>query len=184
MAFIALAPLLLMTLLPIPSLSNLHAKLPSLHQPLSSLTFLTLVLTGGLGLALSQQTRPIILIYTAISLFVAVFTASIQFCIRRRGSAHARATQGQRFGTHDNDSQVMLKTMEERRTDSAASLGQPPGYSTTYGVPYSNNPSREFGDHGQAPRPGQHGVYGGGAMPGPQYLLNMHPGIPVQPGRM
>lgn len=27
-------------------------------------------------------------------------------------------------------------------------------------------------------------VYGGGAMPGPQYLLNMHPGVPVQVGRM
>jgi hypothetical protein len=27
--------------------------------------------------------------------------------------------------------------------------------------------------------PSANAVYGGGAMPGPQYLLNMHPGVPV-----
>lgn len=38
--------------------------------------------------------------------------------------------------------------------------------------------SVEFGADGQRQQQ-QRGVYGGGAMPGPQYLLNMHPGVPV-----
>jgi hypothetical protein len=49
--------------------------------------------------------------------------------------------------------------------------------------------SGEFGADGQI-QPQQHQRnqsrthYGGGSMPGPQYLLNMHPGVPVQVSRM
>jgi hypothetical protein len=53
--------------------------------------------------------------------------------------------------------------------------------------PHSRSSSAASGDSATPlyPQP-QHarnasanGVYGGGAMPGPQYLLNMHPGVPV-----
>jgi hypothetical protein len=36
------------------------------------------------------------------------------------------------------------------------------------------------GAHGRSPS--KEGVFGGGTMPGPQYLLNMHPGVPVYHG--
>lgn len=63
---------------------------------------------------------------------------------------------------------VMLRKRESQNS-SKSSLRQGSGYSAE---------SREFGADGQA-RTGQRGIYGGGAMPGPQYLLNMHPGVPV-----
>ncbi|KAF2014590.1 iron reductase domain protein [Aaosphaeria arxii CBS 175.79] len=39
-------------------------------------------------------------------------------------------------------------------------------------------PGTAVGMHGRSGSAGS-GVYGGGSMPGPQYLLNMHPGVPV-----
>jgi hypothetical protein len=51
---------------------------------------------------------------------------------------------------------VMLK---ESRSASQASVGQ-------------RAESREFGADGQR-------RVGGGTMPGPQYLMNMHPGVPI-----
>lgn len=74
----------------------------------------------------------------------------------------------------------MQHMLGKERAASAASLGAPPAYEMVGG--YSGS-SREFGADGQRGAVGR-GVYGGGAMPGPQYLLNMHPGVPVQVGRM
>jgi len=59
---------------------------------------------------------------------------------------------------------VMMGKMNESRSSSKASLR-----------PDGPTESREFGADGQQ----QRGLYGGGTMPGPQYLLNMHPGVPV-----
>jgi hypothetical protein len=56
---------------------------------------------------------------------------------------------------------VMLK---ETRSQSQTSMRQ------------ASAESREFGADGQER---QKGMYGGGTMPGPQYLLNMHPGVPI-----
>jgi hypothetical protein len=98
---------------------------------------------------------------------VFVFDTIFQSCIRKRGSAYARANNKRRLGEED-DQEVMLRKMTESRTSSNASLRQGTGYVTE---------SREFGADGQEQR--QKGIYGGGAMPGPQYLLNMHPGVPV-----
>jgi hypothetical protein len=151
-AFIALAPILLLGILPIPRISTLHTLIPRLHTPLVSTTFLILVLTGGLGLHLSSQPRPIILGYAAVSLMVCIFTTVLQSCIRRRGSAHARAKRNM----VQEDEMVMLK---EARSASQASVGR-------------GAESREFGADGQR-------RVGGGTMPGPQYLLNMHPGVPI-----
>jgi hypothetical protein len=74
---------------------------------------------------------------------------------------------------------VMLGKMEEV-----------PGYGNMpYGYGASQSGSGEFGADGQT-QPQQHQRtqsrthYGGGTMPGPQYLLNMHPGVPVQVSRM
>lgn len=88
-------------------------------------------------------------------------------CIRRRGSAYARANKRK-----DDERVEMLKL------DSQQSLGQ--GYMAQQqqqGMGQQDG-SGEFGADGQryaVPR----GHVGGGAMPGPQYLLNMHPGVPV-----
>ncbi|KAH7410093.1 hypothetical protein DE146DRAFT_336891 [Phaeosphaeria sp. MPI-PUGE-AT-0046c] len=166
-AFLALAPILLISLLPIPNISRLHAKIPRLHAPLVSTSFLLLVLTGGLGLHLSSQARPIILGYTAGALMVFIFNMIIHSWVRRRGSAYARANNRKRLGEED-DQMVMLRKRESQNS-SKSSLKQGSGYSAE---------SREFGADGQE-RGGQRGIYGGGAMPGPQYLLNMHPGVPV-----
>ncbi|KAF2822888.1 CBD9-like protein [Ophiobolus disseminans] len=164
-AFIALAPIVLMSLLPIPSISKLHTLIPRLHTPMVSTSFLLLVLTGGLGLHLSSQARPVILGYTAVSLMVFIFITVLTSCIRRRGSAYARANNRKRVGEED-DNMVMLKKMDESRSSSKASFTQGSG-----------TQSREFGADGQDRN--QRGLYGGGTMPGPQYLLNMHPGVPV-----
>jgi hypothetical protein len=98
---------------------------------------------------------------------VFVFNTIFQSCIRRRGSAYARANNRKRLG-EDDDQMVMLKQSDESGSSSNASLRQGSGFSAE---------SREFGADGQAR--GQKGFYGGGTMPGPQYLLNMHPGVPV-----
>ncbi|KAF2030921.1 CBD9-like protein [Setomelanomma holmii] len=164
-AFIAIFPILLISLLPIPNISRLHTFIPGLHTPLVSTSFVLLVLTGGLGLHLSSQARSIILVYTTVALLVFVFLTTLQACIRRRGSAYARANKRARLGEED-DHVMMMGKMDESRSSSKASLRQGSGYASE---------SREFGADGQA----QRGGYGGGAMPGPQYLLNMHPGVPV-----
>ncbi|KAH6456216.1 hypothetical protein HBI57_128020 [Parastagonospora nodorum] len=158
-AFLALVPILLISLLPIPNIARLHTYIPRLHTPLVSTTYITLVLTGGLGLHLSSQARPVILGFTAVALLVFVFNTIVQSCIGRRGSAHARANNRRRLG-EDDDQVEMLRS----RSSSNASFRK------------GSDGSVEFGAHGQRP---VRGVYGGGAMPGPQYLLNMHPGVPV-----
>jgi hypothetical protein len=38
---------------------------------------------------------------------------------------------------------------------------------------------REHARTGSKGSNGSRSPYGGGSMPGPQYLLNMHPGVPV-----
>jgi hypothetical protein len=95
---------------------------------------------------------------------VFLFNTIVQSCIRRRGSAYARANNRKRLGEQESDEMVMLGKMEANRTSSQASLRQ------------GNAESREFGADGQDR---QRGKFGGGTMPGPQYLLNMHPGVPV-----
>jgi hypothetical protein len=105
--------------------------------------------------------------YAAVALLVFIFNTFMQSCIRRRGSAYARANNRKRLGEED-DQMVMLGKVVESRSSSKASLRHGSGYSAE---------SREFGADGQ--NRGQRGFYGGGTMPGPQYLLNMHPGVPV-----
>lgn len=65
----------------------------------------------------------------------------------------------------DDDRAIMMLKLNESRRSSEASL-RPNAYA---------NESREFGADGQERR----AAFGGGTMPGPQYLLNMHPGVPV-----
>jgi hypothetical protein len=115
------------------------------------------------------------LIYTALSLGVCVFIFTLQSCIRKRGSAYARALRSHSSG-EDNDEMVMLG--KDSRSGSTGSLTRSPAYGS-YG-------SGEYGAHGQYQHQGSpsRSAYGGGTMPGPQYLLNMHPGVPVQVSRM
>lgn len=154
-----------MSLLPIPSISKLHNLIPRLHTPIVSTAFVLLVLTGGLGLHLSSQARPVILGYTAVALMVFLFTIVLTSCIRRRGSAYARTNNRKRLGEED-DREIMMGKLDDSRSSSKSSFS-----------PGSTPPSGEFGADGQ--NQGQRAFYGGGTMPGPQYLLNMHPGVPV-----
>jgi hypothetical protein len=105
----------------------------------------------------------VILGYTAVALAVFVFNTIIQSCIRRRGSAYARSQTRQRLG--EEDEMVMLGKSASR-SSSEATLRQGSAYSAE---------SREFGSDGQQ----RQQRFGGGTMPGPQYLLNMHPGVPI-----
>ncbi|KAF3036592.1 hypothetical protein E8E12_007455 [Didymella heteroderae] len=93
LAFISIAPLVLLSILPARPMAKLHRNIPRLHAPLSSLALTLLLVSGGLGLQLSQQSRPIILVYTALSLVLVIFLAIISSIVRRRGSAYARANQ-------------------------------------------------------------------------------------------
>ncbi|KAF2748181.1 iron reductase domain protein [Sporormia fimetaria CBS 119925] len=156
-AYLTLLPLFLTALLPIPPISRLSSFTPRLHTPLVSSTFVLLVLSGGLGLHLAMQSRPIILIYTAVALIVFAFCFLLQTCIRRRGSAHQRS----RAGHEDEQGLMGLKARfaGEHRSRSRAE-------------------SVESCESGTSSGNGK-GVFGGGTMPGPQYLLNMHPGVPV-----
>lgn len=172
----------------LPALTRLTTRLRSLHTPLVCTSFILLLVTGGLGLSLSSQTRQIQLVYTALSIAIFVFLLTLHTCIRKRGSAYARAHN--RRGTLSNyddydmpsDGSVMLAKMEETRSTSASSLGHPPPYAQFYA---QNGPG---GADGQVPGHSRTSSrtrqYGGGTMPGPQYLLNMHPGVPVQVSRM
>lgn len=157
LAFISLVPILLLSILPIPSVASLHAKIRSLHTPLVSATFVLLVIGAGLGLHLASQTRPIILAYSAVSLGVFVFNISITACVRRRGSAYRRQNR-----VREEDEVPMRKLSDQ-------SFQQPfYGYSASAQATTAEGPNR----------------FGGGTMPGPQYMLNMHPGVPVQVNRM
>ncbi|RAR10632.1 iron reductase domain protein [Stemphylium lycopersici] len=194
MAFVTILPLLLTAILPpLARFTTAASKLRALHTPLVSLSFILLVLTGGLGLHLSSQARPIILVYTAISLAVFIFLLIMQSCIRKRGSAYARATGrhhkqalSREYG--ESDRMVMLSKMEDSYSASSASLTRPPPPYTYYQGGDSGG-SAEFGADGQLPptlqqTPPRSRQFGGGTMPGPHYLLNMHPGVPVQVSRM
>ncbi|KAF2469343.1 CBD9-like protein [Lindgomyces ingoldianus] len=171
-AFISILPILLMSLLPIPRLSRLSPTIPRLHNPAISFTFTILTLTGGLGLHLSSQGMPIILAYTAVALAVFCFLMLLQTCIRRRGSAYAIAKGMRRVREEDEQDLVLAayyagqKLDDESRAGSAASLNRP-------------SPGMGPGTHGRSGSGGNGNIYGGGQMPGPQYLLNMHPGVPV-----
>ncbi|KAF2733787.1 CBD9-like protein [Polyplosphaeria fusca] len=173
LAFIALLPILAISLLPLRPLSALSPLIPRLHTCLVTLTLVTLTITGGLGLHLSSQSRPIIIAYAAVSLVVVCFSTLLQTCIKRRGSAYARHTTRQRLGEEDEQDLVLAafyanRKLEggESRSESEASLRPTAGVA---GAGHERSPSA-----GSAKN-----IYGGGTMPGPQYLLNMHPGVPV-----
>ncbi|KAH9861639.1 hypothetical protein J1614_011391 [Plenodomus biglobosus] len=167
LAFISLLPLTLLSLLPLPKLSLLHPILPRLHTPLTTLTYTSLLLTGGLGLHLSLQPRPIVLAYTALALLTFTLCTTLGLCIRKRGSAYARHGRGRGHA-------------RARLGDSSAAPSEVQLVLGKMGGAGGGQPLGRGGSMGE----GRGGVYGGGAMPGPKYLLNMHPGVPVQVGRM
>ncbi|KAJ4338070.1 hypothetical protein N0V87_004218 [Didymella glomerata] len=168
LAFICIAPLVIISILPARPLAKLHRFIPRLHAPLSSLTLTLLLVSGGLGLQLSQQSRPIILVYTALSLVLVIFLAIISSIVRRRGSAYARANQRLPLNSASSSELGLLRKANRSgsETGSATSLK---GFL---------DESRRESNAAE----GQRKIFGGGAMPGPQYMLNMHPGVPVQIG--
>ncbi|KAF3011025.1 hypothetical protein E8E13_010921 [Curvularia kusanoi] len=172
LAFISLAPLLLVSVLPTPKLTSLNRHIPRLHAPLSSLTLTLLLVSGGLGLHLSQQTRSIVLVYTALSLLLVVFLAIISAIVRRRGTAYARATQRLPIPSVSS-AELGLLGKESRPGSETGSATSLKGFL---------DESRREGSLSGAEGTGQRKVFGSGTMPGPQYLLNMHPGVPVNIG--
>ncbi|KAF2272367.1 uncharacterized protein EI97DRAFT_212487 [Westerdykella ornata] len=197
LALISLFPLLLTVLLPLWPLTRLAPTvLPELHVPFASLTLVCLILTGGLGLHLGGQSRPIILVYSAVALGIFLLCLIVQRCARRR-----RGRGGQREEEEEDEQRLMsssggrgmgmgmkmtLKGWKDvgsasasasLRSESAASVDRP-GY---YAGGRAGSPTN--GDANGSGNANGGKVFGGGTMPGPQYLLNMHPGVPVQPGR-
>lgn len=183
LAFLSLLPILLMALLPTRPLAALKAWIPKLHTPLTTLTFTLLVLAGGLGLRLAMMPNPIILAYVAVTLFVAVFTTSILLCVRRRGSAYARATTRRRLGEDEDeeDADVGLARWRLRKKLSGSSSN---GSWEAGGGAYGYGAQGQTGAmaHERSASQGSF-VMGRGTMPGPQYLMNMHPGVPVYVNR-
>ena len=168
-AFIAILPLLLLSVLPTKPFATLHAKIPRIHTPLTTLTYTLLVVTGGLGLLLGSVSSPIKLAYIFIALLVFVFLTLIQLCIKRRGSAYARATTRRRLGEEDDHDYGLAQWGVKKKIDSAVGGGES----------REQLWEREHGRSGSTGSNGSRSPYGGGTMPGPQYLLNMHPGVPV-----
>lgn len=142
--------------------------IPRIHAPLSSLTLTLLLVSGGLGLQLSQQSRPIILIYTALSLVLVIFLAIISSIVRRRGSAYARANQRLPLDSVSS-SELGLLRKESRSGSETGSATSLKGF-------------LDESRHEESVVDGKRKMFGGGTMPGPQYLLNMHPGVPVHIG--
>lgn len=170
LAFISLLPLVLLAILPSPPLKSLLPTLaPKLHTPLASLAFTLLVLSGGLGLRLGAQPTPIILAYAAVALLVAAFIAIVGLCVRRRGSAYARARTRRRLGEED-ESDFSRAKWGVRKKLSGSSMEEE-GTRGGQGQGYGHERSGSAGSWRE--------VVGGGTMPGPQYLMNMHPGVPV-----
>lgn len=120
------------------------------------------------------------LVYTALSLGVFIFLLILHTCIRKRGSAYARA-QNRRGGNPYHDEDIMLAKMHESRS-SASSLGHPPPYAQF--SPAAGTAGADGKVVGHQRTESRSRQYGAGTMPGPQYLLNMHPGVPVQVNRM
>ncbi|KAF2646281.1 CBD9-like protein [Massarina eburnea CBS 473.64] len=170
LAFIAILPIFLLSILSAKPIINLRPWIPRLHTPLTALILTTLIITGGLGLRLSSSPTPFILAYLSIALIVFVFITLLQLCIRRRGSAYARATIRQRLGDEDEQdfglAEYWAKRKLESRSTSQASAA------TWEQEQHGRGRSESQGSNGR-------GVFGGGTMPGPHYMLNMHPGVPV-----
>ncbi|KAL5379846.1 hypothetical protein DPSP01_008128 [Paraphaeosphaeria sporulosa] len=167
LAFVALFPTLLLAVLSAKKLAALSPRIPKLHTPLTTLTFTLLVLSGGLGLRLSMSPNPLILAYVAVTLFVAAFTTFILLCVRRRGSAYARATTRRRLGEEDEADMGMARWGVRKKLSGSSSDGS--WEAGGVGGPYGHERSTSQGSF----------VMGRGTMPGPQYLMNMHPGVPV-----
>ncbi|KAF2004014.1 iron reductase domain protein [Amniculicola lignicola CBS 123094] len=192
LAFLSLLPITLLSLLPIRPLARLHPKIPTLHMPLSTLTFITLILAGGMGLHLSSSPRPIITAYVCLALAVFVLLTLLQTCIKRRGSAYTRATTRRRLGEDDDQDMRLAEWWASRKTgdssrSASSAANSPNNGDSNWGQPPPGNGNQahaggvEMGGHGRSGSAGswRGNVYGAGTMPGPQYLLNMHPGVPV-----
>jgi hypothetical protein len=172
LAFISLLPLVLLAILPSPPLKSLLPILaPKLHTPLASLAFTLLVLSGGLGLRLGAQPTPIILAYAAVALLVAAFITIVTLCVRRRGSAYARAATRRRLGEED-ESDFSRAKWGVRKKLSGSSMGDE-------GRREGQGQGQGYGHERSGSAGSWREVVGGGTMPGPQYLMNMHPGVPV-----
>ncbi|KAF2201162.1 CBD9-like protein [Delitschia confertaspora ATCC 74209] len=173
LAFLLIPLLLLIFILPLPSLGNLLSAsniLSRLHTPLSYLALILLLITGGLGLHLSSAAPPFIFAYVSLSLFTIFALLIIQTLIwkcgrnRRDSRSNSSSSRGiERFGS---------SRLGRRSSDSRSAIGTPHSDVNCQGGYRSGNNGR-YSPNG--------GIYGGGTMPGPQYLLNMHPGVPVYP---
>ncbi|PVH99160.1 iron reductase domain protein [Periconia macrospinosa] len=170
-AFLAILPMTLISVLPMKRIASLKSWIPRLHAPLTSLTLTLLILTGGLGLHLSSSSTPIILTYLAVSILVFSFIALIQLCVRRRGSAYARASTRRRLGDEDEQDYGLAEYWARRKLEGSRSQSQA-----------SSNVTWEEEQQRRRPKSQEsqsRGVFGGGTMPGPHYMMNMHPGVPV-----
>jgi hypothetical protein len=157
--------------LPLPSLPSLLPKTTRLIAPLTFFIFTLLLITGGLGLQLSSSPTSIILVFTCLALFILLTLMVLQTIIWKCG-ARARARRSQRRSVEDDEQDLVLAAyyasqgLKEQPSRSTLNTPTP---TTTHGQGYAHH----------SPSGSRSNIYGGGTMPGPQYLLNMHPGVPV-----
>jgi hypothetical protein len=78
------------------------------------------------------------------------------------------------LGEEDEQDLVLAKYYVSRK------LGRDGEHSRSSSATSDNSAAKLYGEPQHARSTSANGgLYGGGAMPGPQYLLNMHPGVPV-----
>jgi hypothetical protein len=104
-------------------------------------------------------------------------------CVRRRGSAYARSNRIQ-----EDDERELVPGYGNKKWGYAKANGKVVNYdeaSSRSTSAASGTFSSAGTGHERSASAGSNngrGIYGGGTMPGPQYLLNMHPGVPVYVG--
>jgi hypothetical protein len=183
LAFLSIPFILLIPVLPLPGLPHFFPRaFPRLQAPLTFFIFTLLLITGGLGLHLSASPTSIILVFTCLSLFILLTLLVLQTIIWKCGRNRRNRSSSRRSVDDDEQDLVLaayyagqgLKEQQSRSTlntptPSHSSGQEQQGYSQTYGQGYKSH----------SPSGSRSNIYGGGTMPGPQYLLNMHPGVPV-----
>jgi hypothetical protein len=152
-----------MALLPARRIAALSPRIPKLHTPLTTLTFALLITSGGLGLRLSTLPQPLTLAYIAVALLVSAFITFLLLCVRRRGSAYARANTRRRLGEEDERDLGLARWGVSKKL-SGSTVG-----SSTEGD-WVHPGAFEANRHARNTSQGSFGMgMGRGTMPGPQY---------------
>lgn len=122
------------------------------------------------------------LVYTALSLLLVAFMGVAGVLARRRGRASG-GSMGVEGGARGSVAELGLLRKESSEVGSATSLKGFLAESRRDGQGGGEGAGLQGGGEEKMKEKEKGGrLFGGGTMPGPQYLLNMHPGVPVHIG--